>query len=123
MQLNTDLFERYDAMKYKMELLTDYCYPAIGGVSAYFHFDSEANECWLYLDVCDGSTASSDTFIAIVPLGFVNKVQDIDFDPYNDADYSRRVIKLAESALSQATHHQTDNQKKSQTGGRNLRLS
>jgi len=41
----TNLFETYEDKKFKMDILTGYCYPAIGGVSAWLYFDNNMSEC------------------------------------------------------------------------------
>lgn len=120
---NTNLFSRFKEIRKEMEVITNHNYPAIGGVTVDFYFDNSAEECWLYVDVADTSSASSDTYLAIVPKRFATLAENIEFDRYSDAGYAKQVICLAESALSAADCHQMDNQKMLRAGGYDLRLS
>ena len=122
MQLYTNLFKRYEERYDELDLINDCYCSATGGVSAYFYFDSETEECWLRLNILDDSNATIETYIAIVHKFFVAEANHISYDQFNDAAYGRSMIEIAKSALSHATYHQSIILRKVRHGGCDLEL-
>lgn len=107
------VIDKFDTAKEAnlLEIINHKSSPCIGGCMGH-----------IYRHEVDGTVfavlmTDHTTVIGMVPDYYADQAKSLDYDPYNDARYTQYSIDLVIRALTHATLHQKEGQKKSRTGG------